>query len=397
MIKEARMSNSMTTRPLHISFVIYTLETFGGAERATTLVANALAGRGHRVTIVTLWGRESRFPLHPGVHLHALQPTAGSFKRRYLADVLGLRAYFRGHTPDVVVGSETSVMLLVLPATAGLGVVRVGWEHFNFNTIFNRPKGRLNRWRLARTLTARFAQAVVVLTRRDAELWRMGIPGIHARLEVIPNFLPFPRPAVNPYRPDRKVVLSAGRLSGEKGFDLLLEAWGRVEQDFPEWALRIVGDGEEASRLKAQALHAGLQRVEFAGRSGDMPAHYAAAGLYCLSSRSEGFGMVLIESQAYGLPAVAFDCEVGPRELVEHGVNGLLVASGDTAALAEGLRTAMSSPELRARMSGRSYEAAARFKPQEIIAQWEELLGSLRREEPRREQPMHPAFHQGDD
>lgn len=384
-------------QPLAVTFTVYTLETIGGVERATTLVANGLAERGHQVTILTTWGRESCFPLHPGVRLQTLRPSQGSFKREYLGDVRRMRAYLRQHTPDVLVGSETSIMLLALPAAAGLGLPCVAWEHFNFNTIFNQPRGALNRWRLARRLTGRWAHAAVVLTQRDAELWRAGLPGLRARLRVIANPLSFPRPPRNPYRPGRRVVLAAGRLTEQKGFDLLLKAWARLEPDFPEWMLRIVGDGEEAASLKAQALHAGLHRVEFAGQAGDMPAHYAAADLYCLSSRYEGFGMVLIESQMYGLPAVAFDCEVGPREIIEHGVNGLLVPPGDTDALAEELRRAMSDPELRARMGERSYEAAARFKPQEIMAQWEDLLGSLRRGEPRREQPTQFASPQGDD
>lgn len=362
-------------RPLAVTFAVYTLETVGGVERATTLVANGLAERGHQVTILTTWGRESRFPLHPGVRLQTLRPSKGSFKREYPGDVRGMRAYLRQHTPDVLVGSETSIMLLALPAAAGLGLPCVAWEHFNFNTVFNRPRGALNRWRLARRLTGRWARAAVVLTRRDAELWRAGLPGLRARVEAIANPLSFGPADTRPYNPDHKVVLAAGRLTDQKGFDLLLEAWARVEPEFPDWTLRLVGgDGEEEANLKAQALHGGLQRVRFVGKVADMSAEYAAAGLYCLSSRYEGLPMVLLECQAYGLPVVAFDCETGPREVIEPDVNGLLVPPGDTAALAAALRSLMADPQRRVSLSECSRALAARFSPGEILTRWEHLL-----------------------
>lgn len=367
-----------THRPLRITFVTYTLETVGGAERATTLIANGLAGRGHEVSILTTWGEASRFPLHPGIRLHSLRREREPFRRAYFADVGRMRAHLRGQRPDILIGSETSVMLLALPAAAGLGVCCVGWEHFNFNTVFNRPRGALNRWRLARRLTARFARAVVVLTRRDAELWRAALPGVRAQVEVIANPLPFAPAPGNPYDAENRVVLSVGRLTPQKGFDLLLDAWARVEAEFPDWTLRIVGgDGEEEANLKAQALHAGLGRVEFAGKVQDMGAQYGGAGLYCLSSRYEGLPMVLLECQAFGLPMVAFDCETGPREVIEPGVNGLLVPPGDTAALADALREVLASPDRRVRMSEGSHALAGRFGPEEILTRWEELLGQL--------------------
>ncbi|MEW6422618.1 MAG: glycosyltransferase family 4 protein [Deinococcota bacterium] len=384
------MSTVPNKTPLRLTFFLYTLETVGGAERATTLVANGLAERGHEVSIVTTWGQSSRFPLHPGIRLHALKATAGSFKRDYVRDVRKLRIYLREHQPDLLIGSEVSSMLLALPAAAGLATCCVGWEHFNFNTIFNRPRGHLNRWRLARRLAARFARAVVVLTRRDAELWRAGLPDLRAHLEVIPNPLPFPQVPVNPYVPDRKVVLAVGRLTEQKGFDLLLEAWAQIEADFPDWTLRIVGDGEEAAPLQAQALHAGLDQVEFVGKVQDMPAQYAAAGVYCLSSRYEGLSLVLLESLAFGLPVVAFDCQTGPREVIEHDVNGLLVPPGNTAALAEALRQLMLDPARRMRLSERSHALAGRFSAEDIITKWEDLLGQLRRGAARPELALVP-------
>ena len=375
------MTTARLAAPINITFVVHTLETVGGTERATVLIANGLAALGHRVRIVATWGAGHVFALHPDVQLHALRASQGSFKRSFLPTLWRLRALWRREVPDVVIGVDTSIMLLVLPAVSGLPSVRVGWEHFNFNTTFNRPKGPLNRWRLGRVLAGRFAHAVVVLTRRDAELWRARLPRLRAHLQVIANPLSFSAGARPPSREagQPKVVLSVGRLTEQKGFDLLLDAWARLEPDFPDWRLHIVGGaGEEESNLRAQATGAGLQRVAFVGQVTNIHDHYVGAALYCLSSRYEGLPMVLLECLTFGLPVVAFDCETGPREVIEHEANGLLVPPNDAAALASALRRVMSDGALRSAMGERARAAAPQFELDEILPQWLRLLEGLR-------------------
>ncbi len=171
-----------------------------------------------------------------------------------------------------------------------------------------------------------------------------------------------------------KMVLAAGRLTCAKGFDLLLEAWGRIEPRHSDWRLVIAGEGEERTVLEAQihALH--LQQVELQGRVADMAYLYRSAQIFALSSRQEGFAMVLLEAMAAGLPPVCFACRAGVREVVTNGQNGYLVAPGDVEAFASCLETLMQNENLRQRMGRAAQESMRRYNIEDILDQWEEIL-----------------------
>jgi glycosyltransferase involved in cell wall biosynthesis len=129
------------------------------------------------------------------------------------------------------------------------------------------------------------------------------------------------------YSQASRTVLAAGHLIHRKGFDLLIRAWNKIPADVRDgWRLRIVGDGEEEQTLKALVATLPLAgTVDFPGRSRNMAEEYRSAGLFVLSSRKEGFGMVFLEAMGFALPVVAFDCENGPAEIVVNGKTGLLV------------------------------------------------------------------------
>ena len=127
-------------------------------------------------------------------------------------------------------------------------------------------------------------------------------------------------------RPGRKVLLAVGRLEVEKGFDWLIDAFSALATKYPEWDLVILGEGSLRATLEKQVQTSGLaRRVFLPGRVGNVGDWYERANLYVMSSRFEGFGNTLGEAMAYGLPAVSFDCETGPRNIIRHETDGLLV------------------------------------------------------------------------
>ena len=164
-----------------------------------------------------------------------------------------------------------------------------------------------------------------MLTERDAEDYRAVLGG-RVRVVRVPNAA---RDPGTRRAGDAKVVVAAGRLTRQKGFDLLVDAYAQVAHRYPDWQLHIYGSGEERGRLLAQIHRLGLERqVRLMGYSGTLSEQLSQAALYVMSSRVEGFPMVLLEAMAVGLPVVSFDCPNGPADLVRQGTNGVLVRAG---------------------------------------------------------------------
>ncbi len=351
-----------------LCFLTGTLNAFAGAERMTAVIANAFAERGYPVLILSLWDERSCFALHPDVVHEALFAQRPSFKRAYLATIGGIRRFVKQRHVDVLIEVDTMLTLFTLPATLGLKVRRIAWEHCHFDEDLGKPARRL-----ARRLAARFNEAVVVLTERDRQRWVEALAP-RCRVEAIPNPLPFPFPEV-PANRTSKTVLAVGRLVRAKGFDVLLKAWSQVTASNPDWQLTIVGEGEERGALEALIRDLGLAgTVTMPGARAEMEDAYRQAGIFCLSSRYEGFALVLIEAMAFGLPIVSTDCETGPRELVRHECNGLLTPTDDPSALAASLVRLMADGGLSATVAGAARKAARRMDIGPIAQKWQALM-----------------------
>ncbi|CAG9187239.1 glycosyltransferase family 4 protein [Cupriavidus pinatubonensis] len=348
----------------HVCFLTGTLNAMAGAERMTAVIANALAESGHTVSILSLWDKESCFPLHPAVRHEALFAERPSFKKAYLATVAGIRRYCRDRKIDVLVQVDTMLALFALPATVGMGVEHIAWEHCHFDEDLGRRARRF-----ARRLAARYCKHVVVLTERDRLRWEEALrPRSH--VVAIPNPLPFPFPE-EPAQRTSKTVLAMGRLVHAKGFDVLIQAWKRVAAEAPDWKLVIHGEGEERRALTKLIKELGLQEmVRLPGICLDATEAYRKASIFCLSSRYEGFGLVLVEAMAFGLPIVSTDCETGPRELLEAGENAVVVPTENPEALANGLLLVIQQPDEAAELGMASRRSAAGFETATIVAIW---------------------------
>lgn len=357
------------TRPLpRLCFLTGTLNVMAGAERMTATIANALAGQGYTVSILSLWDHASRFSLHPNVSHETLFAQRPSFKSAYAATVAGIRRHVRTRRIDVLVQVDTMLALFALPATLGLGVRHIAWEHCHFDEDLGKPARRL-----ARRLAAHHCEAIVVLTERDRRRW---VEALRPRSAVvcIPNPLPFAMPVQAAPRTN-KLVLAVGRLVASKGFDVLIRAWSQVVPKAPGWQIVIVGEGEERATLEGLRNQLGLQdSVTLPGVYADVTVAYQQASIFCLSSRYEGFGLVLIEAMAFGLPIISTDCETGPRELLEDGREAVVVGVDDAQALSKGILRLIQNRGEADLLSQAARARAYQYSQQQIMNQWQVVL-----------------------
>ena len=179
-------------------------------------------------------------------------------------------------------------------------------------------------------------------------------------------------------------VVTIGRYAYQKGYDLLLQAWAEVKRvksegvKSKEWTLEIFGQGNQTDyRELMKELGIDANRCHLNGPVEDVVKVYQDSSIFVLSSRFEGFGMVLIEAMACGLPVVSFDCPAGPDEIITDGVDGLLVPSGDVHALAEKLMTLMSDEDLRKRLGKQARLTAQRYDMANLANQWTALFDRM--------------------
>jgi glycosyltransferase involved in cell wall biosynthesis len=199
---------------------------------------------------------------------------------------------------------------------------------------------------------------------------------------VIPKSVRWPlsedAPALSPdvaCTAGHKIILAAGRLAPVKGFDSLLRAFARVAEGRDDWDLVIVGEGPCRKQLESHIGALGMQdRVRLPGQVGNMAAWYERATIFAVSSLHEGGPNTLIEALAYGVPAVSFDCDTGPRTIIRDNVDGILVPPRNETALADGLASLMDDAALRARMAARAVEARERFSEEHTLEKWDELF-----------------------
>jgi glycosyltransferase involved in cell wall biosynthesis len=372
-----------------VLIVLANAYAMGGTVRATLTLAARLAER-HAVEIVSVRRHTKRpfFPHPPGVTVTVLddRPRPPRPYERVLRAVPSLLVHPEDYAYPGASALTDLRLLRRLRATAGEVVVTtrpayaliaaavapgeiVGQEHMHL---------RAHRPALAADVRRRYdgLDGLTVLSDGDRADYAALLAGARTRVERIPNAVPALGGGVA--RPEAQVVVAAGRLTRQKGFDLLIDAFARLAPSHPGWELRIYGGGKERAALERQIEAAGMgDRIRLMGSTRRLGEAFAAASVFALSSRFEGFGMVIVEAMGCGLPVVSFDCPRGPADIITPGHDGLLVPAEDVAAFADALGGLMADPERRRAYGTAALETARAYDPAAIGARWEGLLAEL--------------------
>ncbi|WP_447885430.1 glycosyltransferase family 4 protein [Serratia fonticola] len=352
---------------MKITFLIDNLERSGGTEKVTTMIANAFAVSGHDVHIMTLKNyHKSYFPLSDNISVRSLAVDGGRFKnilhRFYFINKLASKG-----RDELFIVVDTMLFLYFLPSSIWVKNI-VCWEQF----IFTETLGS-NFRKIARFMSIKWARDIVTLTERDKNFW-INAGAKESVVTVIPNPSSFEMPAREMSILEKKVVLSVGRLEKVKGFERLIKAWSLIAKNNREWILKIVGSGNEEASLKKLVSEYGIDNnVVFIPSTIDVVQHYMSSGIYCLSSYFEGFGMVLVEALSCSLPVVSFDCEAGPKEILNEAC-AVLCPNGDIDALALSLQSLIDDDNRRLSLSNGAYLRGKMYSIHSVMKLWNEVL-----------------------
>ena len=358
-----------------LTFVIHQISA-GGAERVLTLLANELCKKGWSVTLLTFdSGSEPVFfELHSGVQhwpLSLMREQGGWWKaiKVHFLRPWVLRRAIRKSRPDAVIAFLERMNILTLMATIGLKIPVIVSER-------NHPAFNTSKFlSLSRQAVYKMSACLVLQTHDAGAFFSSSIPK-----SVIPNpiLVPeYPAPVLKSEASSQTLV-AMGRLCSQKGFDFLLNAFAPLGNKFPDWVLEIWGEGAQRGNLECLRDELGLrERVRFPGLTKEHYKTMAEADIFVLSSRYEGFPNVLGEAMACGLPVVSFDCPSGPSEMIQDGVNGLLVPPENIQELSSSLERLMASGELRNTLGEQARKITESYSLNKIVQSWEELISEV--------------------
>ncbi|MGL4993840.1 MAG: glycosyltransferase family 4 protein [Bacteroidales bacterium] len=350
----------------------------GGLERVLSIKASYFADHmGYDVHIITLndGGREQFYSFSPRITFHDIQ--CGGNPLQYFNQYSGgLRRIVKSIAPDIISVCDDGLKGFFVPLFLGgkpspmiyerhvSRLIALGGREPNFK---DRVQFKLMNY------GARLYDRMVVLTKDNLSEW----DGLD-NLAVISNPLSFYPDSVSTL--DNKRIIAVGKLGIQKGYERLLEAWKIIEKRAIGWSVHIYGAENDGGKLRSMVsesslsesfiLHPPTQAIE---------QEYLSSSIYAFPSRFEGFGMVLIEAMACGVPCVSFDCPCGPRDIIRDGEDGFLVENGDVQTLADRLLQLIEDEELRREMGAKARVNVKRYGIESIAQQWSGLFNEIRK------------------
>lgn len=369
---------------MHIALVIDSLEC-GGAERIAAILANAWNNRGHCITLITFAPIESDFySLNNSIQrisIGAAHTSIGSLQTllKNAARIRKLHNLLQQHSFDLAISFMPTANVVLALASAGINnLTTIGTEHTHPPLI---DLGRAREW--LRKFCYHRLSTVTALTPLSAN-WLQHHTQVK-KVQILPNPVCWPlhstEPCLMPYSITANyshVLLAAGRLVQEKGFDDLIRAFALIQARHPDWCLVILGEGPLRPQLENKITSVDLQqRIFLPGRVGNLGDWYNHASLFAMTSHREGFPNVLLEAMSYGVAAISYDCDTGPRDIIRNGIDGILVAEGNIEAFSMQLSQLMNDKDERIRMGKNAIDVRERFSIEVILALWQALFVEL--------------------
>lgn len=380
---------------MRIVYIINSLSYKGGAERIISEKMNYMATHwGYDVSIITCYQFPETMPnsyyLSDKVRQINLCITSHlRYKYSYPKRLWGEWKYARllrskleetvnSINPDIIIGLGYTMADVVCQLKCK--AVKIIESHeariytkrfylYEKNSIFQKFYYKLSRRKYLNTIDKK-ADVVVTLTKGDALNWKKA-----KRVETIPNFSTMPISKLSDC--ESKRVIAVGRLEWQKGYDRLIDIWTIVTKKHPDWQLDIFGEGDLELELKKDIKEAKLSNISIHPYTNNISKEYATSSICVLTSRYEGFSLVLLEALRHGVPCVTFDCPYGPKDLVDHEKCGYVIDNGNIGLFAERLCYLINNHEIRKKFSEAAVNKAYSYQVDTIMNQWKLLFESL--------------------
>lgn len=357
--------------------IIYTIEDFsikGGAENIIAKKANILASEyHHEVTIVSIYhdNRPPSYTLANGVKLVSLNiPFVSKHNNPIKKLINRMLVMFKTIRKFQHIVNQINPDIIFF--TMSMGALMLPFCKTKAKKVYESHTARqFTPYQKLFFITEKVADTIVCLSQGDAKEFR------HTKnITIIPNFIEQPYHYVDDY--SVRKAIAVGRLEDQKGFDTLIDCWKSVVNKHPDWHLDIYGEGTQHAKLQQQINSLGLKsNITLCGRSNNIMEIYPKYSMHIMSSRYEGQGIALVEAQACGLPSVVTDFKYGASDIVQNGINGLIVRQYDNKALADAINTMISSEEMRQECGRNARIVGEQYYKENVFSKWISLISRL--------------------
>lgn len=362
-----------------IFFAIKTIDgSKGGAEKVLADISSGMSSRGHKVSVLSFDNTRGRSFYDFGKKVKRIRLAVGNIQRKasfweVITRMRVIRKVVTRHKPDIVVAFMHSSFIPCSLALIGTGVPVIASEHI-VPTHYRKRK-----WEFLLLILSRFfVKKITVLSNNI--------------IKTYPKFLRDKMvPIANPVKESKilntseggdneeKIILNVGRLTEQKAQHILIEAFALLAKKYPDWVVRIIGEGELLADLIALAQKLNIaDKVIFAGTTSNIDAEYSKANIFALPSSYESFGLATAEAMSHGVPPVGFANCPGTNEIIKHNISGILVEGSCSAKkYSKALDVLMQSKEKRQKLGAAAKIAVKKYQPENILDEWEKLIKAV--------------------
>lgn len=347
----------------------------GGSERVMVNLAEYFHKKNYEVILVTQYKKEVEYDLLPEIKRVYSEPDehllTGNRIRNFVLRYRTLRNIWKIYKPDVILSFLGKNNLMAILTAMGLpckvsvsvrGEPVMEYEGKVLQTVAKFLFG--------------FADGIIMQTKQACEFLPVWVK---KKTVVLPN--PLNKQFIHERYEGNKedIIVAAGRLDENKNHKMLIHAFAKITDEFPNFRLVIYGEGESRLQLEQLVQEKGLQeKIQLPGSVTDLSEKIKNARIFTLTSNSEGMPNSIMEAMALGIPVISTDCPCGgPATLIQHGVNGMLIPVGDAYALADAFREILNDNELEQRLSEQAYQITRELHPDKVNQQWEYFLANL--------------------